>query len=141
MEDFRLALEYCSLSDMGYKGAKFTWNNKQSDGGFIKERLDRVLGNNRWREICSDVGVQVLPSRASDHKPLLIALMTDQDEHRYVSRGFKFEVSWLLDEDYSHVVQEAWHGDGGSFTAAGVVKEKLASCQTRLKNWSRIKFG
>jgi hypothetical protein len=99
------------------------------------------VGNNEWREMFFDVGVYVLPSRASDHKPLLITCMNNNYERRPYSKGFKFEASWLLDDEYNNIVQETWSGAEGGLTAASVAQEKLAACQTRLKNWSRKKFG
>jgi hypothetical protein len=57
MADFWLALENCNLNDMGYTRAKFIWSSCQSDGDFIKERLDRVVGNTEWRALFLDVEV------------------------------------------------------------------------------------
>lgn len=45
MERFKEALYDCELTDLGYKGSKYTWSNKREGGEFTKERLDRVLGN------------------------------------------------------------------------------------------------
>jgi hypothetical protein len=141
MNEFRVALEVCNLSDMGYRGAKFTWNNRQHNEDFIKERLDRVVGNKEWMGLFSDVMVQVLSTNVSDHKPLLIAMMKETEDRRVRSSGFKFEASWLLDEEYNRVVQEVWIETEGGITAIGTVQEKLAPCQTKLKNWSSRKFG
>lgn len=40
MGKFRTVQEKCGLSDLGYKGSKFTWTNCRHDESFIKERLD-----------------------------------------------------------------------------------------------------
>ena len=40
MEDFKEVLEECSLSDLGFKGPLFTWNNGCPDDAFTQERLD-----------------------------------------------------------------------------------------------------
>ena len=45
MEDFQKVLEDCGLSDLGFKGPKFTWNNGYLDAFFTEERLDRVAAN------------------------------------------------------------------------------------------------
>jgi nucleoside-triphosphatase THEP1 len=89
----------------------------------------------------SDVMVQVLSTNVSDHKPLLIAMMKETEDRRVRSSGFKFEASWLLDKEYNRVVQEVWIETEGGITAIGTVQEKLAPCQTKLKNWSSRKFG
>lgn len=141
MAEFRSALETCNLSDLGYKGAKFTWNNRQNDGSFIKERLDRVLSNNEWRGLNPNALEQVLPSIVSGHKPLLVMVCKEKEARRFLLRSFKFEASWLLDDDYNIVVQGAWNADAGGSTAVEVAQEKLEMCQTRQKQWSRKKFG
>jgi hypothetical protein len=41
MDGFRNGLEVCRLSDLGFMGPKFTWNNGRSDDLFTMERLDR----------------------------------------------------------------------------------------------------
>jgi hypothetical protein len=51
-------------------------------------------------------------------------------------RGFKFEMSWTLDEEYQKVVEEAWHGIPNDD-----IRLKLTQCRTILTNWSRGKFG
>jgi hypothetical protein len=40
MAKFWETLIRCDLSDLGYRGSKFTWSNKQESGIFVKERLD-----------------------------------------------------------------------------------------------------
>lgn len=40
MEDFRATLEECRLSDLRYKGDKYTWYNNREGSDFTKERLD-----------------------------------------------------------------------------------------------------
>lgn len=49
MERFRLALAECGLRDLGYTGDKFTWRNHSHIASkYIKERLDRAVGNQDW---------------------------------------------------------------------------------------------
>jgi endonuclease/exonuclease/phosphatase family metal-dependent hydrolase len=72
MELFRTALEQCNLSDLGYKGSRFTWTNCQPDGNFVKVRLDRAVANSQWCCMFEGASVQVLAARSSDHKPLLL---------------------------------------------------------------------
>jgi hypothetical protein len=45
MELFRTALEQCNLSDLGYKGSRFTWTNCQPGGNFVKVHLDHAVAN------------------------------------------------------------------------------------------------
>lgn len=43
MRKFRSTLEECNLGDLGYRGSKFTWSNKQASDRFVKERLDHAV--------------------------------------------------------------------------------------------------
>lgn len=47
MRDFEDTVQYCSLSDLGYQGPKFTWCNKR-DEGIICKKLDRIMVNEAW---------------------------------------------------------------------------------------------
>ncbi|KAF7812941.1 uncharacterized protein G2W53_033917 [Senna tora] len=57
--NFQSLLFDCCLMDMSFKGAKFTWINKQIGDDHIKERLDITVCNHRfqvtrtWREMAS----------------------------------------------------------------------------------------
>ncbi|GLT68467.1 hypothetical protein SLA2020_406930 [Shorea laevis] len=42
MEDFRVVLDDCHFSDLGYTRSKFTWCNAREDSSFTKERLDQA---------------------------------------------------------------------------------------------------
>jgi endonuclease/exonuclease/phosphatase family metal-dependent hydrolase len=69
MQAFRDALVECNLEDMGYKGDKFTRHR-----GLIRERLDRALINDLWREKFPAAVLENLPYSRSDHRPLLLSL-------------------------------------------------------------------
>ena len=43
MVDFRVALSNCGLMDVRYSGPMITWHNKQVNGNYIQERLDRFV--------------------------------------------------------------------------------------------------
>ncbi|KAL5573023.1 hypothetical protein UlMin_022620 [Ulmus minor] len=45
MRNFREALNYCGLADLGYRGPKFTWCRGKATN-LVQERLDRMLGSN-----------------------------------------------------------------------------------------------
>jgi endonuclease/exonuclease/phosphatase family metal-dependent hydrolase len=136
MELFRLALEKCNLSDLGYTGPRFTWTNCQPDGNFIKVRLDRAVANTQWCSMFTGASVQVLAARSSDHKPLLLVLDMELQENGKRRRGFKFEMSWTLEEDYQQLIEETWNAVPNENTRA-----KLAQCRTSLLRWSKGKHG
>jgi hypothetical protein len=136
MELFRTSLKQCNLSDLGYQGSIFTWTNCQPDGNFVKVCVDRVVANPHWCCMFMGASVQVLATRSFDHKPLLLKLETKMQGNEKGKRGFKFEISWTLDEEYQKIVEEAWNEIPNDD-----VRSKLAQCRTSLTSWSRGKFG
>ncbi|XP_075483551.1 uncharacterized protein LOC142523704 [Primulina tabacum] len=49
MTAFSDTINGCLLSDLNFKGDKFTWCSKRHNGDNIFERLDRFLGNAEWQ--------------------------------------------------------------------------------------------
>ena len=74
MENFQKTLKACGLSDLGYKGPKYTWNKGRGGSDFTKERLDRVVANESWGEMQNELKVQVGVTLCSDHLPIFVTL-------------------------------------------------------------------
>jgi len=55
IEDFKNALEDSQLSDLGFRGPNFPWNNGGIDHGFTNEQLDRAVANKEWCEFYGEV--------------------------------------------------------------------------------------
>jgi exonuclease III len=141
MMQFRLALKECGLSDLGFRGSKFTWTNRRHDGDLIKERLDRAVANEAWCRLQTMREVQVLAGFKSDHLPLCVQLGDGDTSRRVMKKKFKIEASWMHDDDYLGVVHDAWT-EVDSFDHRGdLLQQKLNRCQTKLKSWSFRKFG
>jgi hypothetical protein len=81
MMQFREVLEECALSNLGYKGSKFTWTNCRHNGSFINERLDRGVANKARCDIHKTVEIRVMVECMSNHKPLLLQVH-DRDRPR-----------------------------------------------------------
>lgn len=51
MDKFKMALEGCELTDLGFKGDVFTWRNHNHDANkYVRERLDRAVASLTWRQ-------------------------------------------------------------------------------------------
>ncbi|KAJ4832945.1 hypothetical protein Tsubulata_024088 [Turnera subulata] len=72
MARFRDWMEECGLTNLGFKGRRFTWFR-----GMIRCRLDRMLANDCWRQCFDDASVFHLPRIKSDHRPLLLRESTN----------------------------------------------------------------
>ncbi|XP_030505182.1 uncharacterized protein LOC115720161 [Cannabis sativa] len=91
--------------DLGFKGCKYTWQNKRFKGGLIRERIDRAVVNTEWLSICPNGGVHNLPIVASDHGPLI--LYTEMKKGRG-SRVFRFYEAWLRESTCKEVIMDTW---------------------------------
>ena len=65
MEDFRHALEWCELIDLGHKGNTYTWNNRKLEEANTRQRLDRVVGNELWKAKFPSCTITHLPTHAN----------------------------------------------------------------------------
>ena len=72
MEEFGATLEECHLIDLGFRGYKFTWNNKRPGAANTRERLDRAVENKEWLDRFPVSSVSHIFSHASDHIPLIL---------------------------------------------------------------------
>ena len=67
MQQFRDCLFDCNLEDLGFIGDKFTWRR-----GRIRERLDRAVSNQRWRDMIPLAMVINKDFSRSDHRPISV---------------------------------------------------------------------
>lgn len=71
MQNFRDAISFCGLRDLGYRGAPFTWQGFRRSG-LVRERLDRAVACSGWCNIFQNTEVRHLISSSSDHEPILV---------------------------------------------------------------------
>lgn len=58
--------------DLGFKGRKYTWENRHLGTHLIKERLDRALASKEWLHLFSEAQVEHLMMQESDHASILL---------------------------------------------------------------------
>ncbi|XP_059451054.1 uncharacterized protein LOC132181841 [Corylus avellana] len=102
MWDFQQALEECDLTDLGFLGPKYTWNNGREEEDFIKERLDRGVANHEWRDLFPNAELRVEFALGSDHLPVFLCLKGEIGRRNKVPI-FRYEASWALEEEYGAV--------------------------------------
>ncbi|GMI84759.1 hypothetical protein HRI_002145200 [Hibiscus trionum] len=138
MDNFRNALEDCSLKDVGFRGPWYTWEWGRLTSNNIRERLDRGVANDPWWSLFSHFDLEHLPHTISDHCPLLLnthaAISTRQQfEH------FRFEAAWLVEESCEQEVSRLWNASAGSIpTRLRQVGEGLNSWFRTLRKEKRI---
>jgi hypothetical protein len=135
MQMFRDALSSCNLSDMGFSGDIFTWRR-----GRIRERLDRVVANQGWRDKFPMAAVIHEDFWKSDHRPIM-ADTEYFDAGQVRNNGTKkmFEAKWLLEESFDDIVGGAWEeaSSGGPSTLA----QKLQAVHLAMHAWDRRVLG
>ncbi|GAU45877.1 hypothetical protein TSUD_401030, partial [Trifolium subterraneum] len=129
---FRNAMNDCNLIDIYLEGYPYTWSKSRGTDHAIEERLDRALANSSWMSIFPNAKLVNLLNSHSDHSPILLhSKPRVATNFRY---SFKFENSWLKEEEVVDVVAEGWR----EVRDADVV-ERLAVCAERLQKWGKRK--
>ncbi|XP_026434672.1 uncharacterized protein LOC113332339 [Papaver somniferum] len=74
-------IDTADISDLGYIGNKFTWNNRPSGNDCIYARLDRALDNDHWLTHYGSSFVRHIDTIGSDHIPIILETnpMSSQD--------------------------------------------------------------
>ncbi|XP_074315156.1 uncharacterized protein LOC141651337 [Silene latifolia] len=82
----------------------FNITNKRGVAAHVWSRLDRVLSNPSWLVEYPNTQVNVLPSRISDHSPLLVVV---QESYKPRTQ-FSYLNCWVEHKEYDGVVLQAW---------------------------------
>ncbi|GJV30474.1 putative RNA-directed DNA polymerase, partial [Tanacetum coccineum] len=128
---FNEFISKADLVDLPMGGRKFTRMDKH---GTKLSKIDRILMSHHFTSKWPNAQLTALPRDLSDHCPLVLKSHSED----YGPIPFKFFNSWLLNEDFPHIVSESWSSHHDSITLqhpANVVKKKLQTLKHRLKNW------
>ncbi|GAA0168908.1 reverse transcriptase [Lithospermum erythrorhizon] len=132
LEDFNDCIMYCRLEDAGYCGSSLSWSN-----GRISKRLDRVLHNQSYGELYTQVKVKQLAKTLSDHAPMLVYSNKPKDGPK---GSFKFQKMWFHHPEFIKLVEDNWLlplvGD-----PLFVLGMKLKRLKGVLREWNKETFG
>lgn len=134
MNLFQNVLSQTELRDLHFQGPMFTWFSMRQHQIYIKERLDRCLGNVHWCASYPNSQTFNLPKIGSDHRPIL--LDTNPLEIK-ASPLFHFEHTWTTYEDCSSLVQANWHSSHFR-TPMNQWSQNLYSCKKALQSVSKL---
>jgi hypothetical protein len=139
MLDFREALSYCDMHDIGFTGTPWTFDNKQRGIRNVKVRLDRVVASPDWSNIYPQSYVRHLTSSRSDHCPILLTM-----EHNCAmgspSRPRRYEACWEREETLAEEINLAWEGHSRP-KDLGAVASNLNGVMDCLQAWSKETVG
>ncbi|KAK8516455.1 hypothetical protein V6N12_038696 [Hibiscus sabdariffa] len=116
-------LERTYLMEIQSKGGPYTWLNQRSKEDEICEKLDRVLSSLEWGFLFPEAIVVIDAAIASDHAP--IVMLTNGLPKKF-KKDFKFESSWLIEEECSRIVKEEWTNAGGRHQRGTFRNQELA---------------
>ncbi|GMI81726.1 hypothetical protein HRI_001841900 [Hibiscus trionum] len=130
MDDFREALNECSLEDIGFQGQWFTWEWGRLQSNNIRERLDRGVANQLWCDLFPHYTLEHLGHSFLDHCPLLLSSNMGQNIGGRAFH-FRFEASWLLEDTCEAEVTRLWN------SASVSVPDRLHTVSVGLDSWFR----
>ena len=137
MEDFREAINCCSLKDLGYCGSKYTWCNMQEGMHRRCPYLDRALAMQEWINHYKDMRVHHLVKSTSDHVALLIS---DSFALKKPQRRFQFKAMWTRRDECIDIMKEAWTGSVRANNPSDIVAG-IKRCADDLSKWNKSVFG
>jgi hypothetical protein len=137
IEEFQSWTNSFNLIHLPTRGAEFTWNNGRGGSRHTERRLDRVVCNQQWIDLCCVSSVSTLTKIRSDHFPLLLDF---KFSNTTFASQFKFLKMWSLHPSCREVVSDSWNS-----VVVGcpmfVLSEKLKSLKAKLKTWNKDCFG
>ena len=137
MENFCDTLNQCQLHDLGYKGIRFTWCTMQHDEDFVKERLDRALANNEYRDVFPIRLVKILANWSSDHTPMYVQFSGVERRYHHGRRKFHYEEEWSGHECTKAIIHQVWWVKIAGIGVRQKVRRKLEQSKDALLNWAK----
>ncbi|KAL2901420.1 LINE-1 reverse transcriptase-like protein [Bienertia sinuspersici] len=120
-----------NLSEIPFKGAKFTWTNNREGERLIQERLDRAYGNHEWRSSYPNAIVWNFPVFLSDHGP--IALDTNPSAVKR-KRPYRLE-AWSYNKTEIKEITEKSGCSGVKGSKMFILQRRLEIIKVQCMKW------
>lgn len=89
MIEFRDCLTKSSLADLEIRGVFYSWTNKRLEDS-ITRKLDRALGNDKWRDLFPEAISSFETPGDSDHSPCVVEFVREEVVRRLSFKYFSF---------------------------------------------------
>jgi hypothetical protein len=107
------------LTDLGFSGYPYTWDNKRDGSANVQARLDRAVGDEKFLQMFANTRVEHVITEESDHLALFIKVQAEVTTGSQLrSRGFMFEEMWMRHESYNESVLKFW--DNANSQVSGI---------------------
>jgi hypothetical protein len=130
---FNLTIEILNLKEGAMPGRQFTWASYADVPTY--EKLDRVLVRTNWELKFPLALVQALTRELSDHTPLLLTM--GQQHFKGNSKEFRFELGWLLRDNFFDLVTPVWQSEYRGNTAMTRWQNKIRRTKRFLRGWAK----
>ncbi|KAK3188191.1 hypothetical protein Dsin_027752 [Dipteronia sinensis] len=125
IKNFQEALDYCDLSDMGFRGPIYTWSNKRDGSESVQESLDRGVCNLVWKHLFPRAVISNLEYWHSDHRALLIVMFGQNERDK---------------EDIRQLIEQNWFSSSNGDGLQGTISN-ITQCTKAQKAWNRSNRG
>ncbi|XP_074289571.1 uncharacterized protein LOC141614725 [Silene latifolia] len=129
MNNFREAVDVCELSDLGFEGYEFTFDNGQAGMDNRQCRLDRAFSTEGWRDFYPYAKVINMTREWSDHSPVKVVLDGRERIDGPRMRNFRFEQIWVGEEGCEDAIKKTWEEEDWN------VVDTIARCARELQKW------
>ncbi|XP_022003175.1 uncharacterized protein LOC110900598 [Helianthus annuus] len=123
IREFYECIQTIELVDIPSHGLHYTWNQKPKNGVGILKKIDRVMGNVKFLELCPDAYALFQPYRVSDHTPCILKL---PEKGKGMPKPFKFPNFIVAKPEFRQCVAKEWE--------KGVDGVNMFSVVVKLKN-------
>jgi hypothetical protein len=137
MDEFQSWTDTFNLFHLPTRGSVFAWDNGRGGARHTEKRLDRVVCNQDWLNICTMSAVSALVKHKSDHFPLLLDFQLTSTTF---ASSFKFMRMWSLHQDCRNVILDCWKTEVTGCPMF-ILNKKLKLLKIKLKDWNKNCFG
>ncbi|XP_018479618.1 uncharacterized protein LOC108850618 [Raphanus sativus] len=129
--DFAQMIQVCEMKELTGFGDSFPWAGVRYKK-YIQCKLDRCFGNKQWRNVFQNSTQTFMERLGSDHRPVMVNLMSEQDSRR---SDFRFD-KWMVGKNrVEETIGETWNRARGIGNLS--IVDSIGAVRKSLGKWKR----